>query len=133
MLVATRRRDRRIRTPNEDAGRISGGSRIESDQRGPIHILECDMTGLVANRVRIDLGRSQTMEETHGKEVPEQRERSGVMSVQNLAAFDVSQPARDTRQRLLPRDRLEPALPLHPDAAKRPGQPSPRVDEGTAV
>ncbi len=75
------------------------------------------MTRLVADRVRIDLGRTQAMKEAQGKEVAKERERAGVMSVQDLAAFDAPQAAGDPCQRLLPGDGLEPSLPLCPDAA----------------
>src|SRR5258708_37777159 len=116
-------RRRRIRTPEQDARCTFSGSRIESNQGGAVHVLERDMTGLVADRVRIDLGRTQTAKEAQREEVAEERERAGVVGVQDLAAFDAAQAAGGPCDRLLPADGLDAALPLPPDAAARPGQP----------
>ena len=63
VLVGVRRGGGRVGAPDEDARRIRGRARVEAVLGGPVDVLERDVTGLVADRVRIDLGGAEAVEE----------------------------------------------------------------------
>ena len=137
VVVRVGRRCRRIRAPDEYAGGIAGRPRVEARHRGPEDVLECNVPGLVADRVRVDLGRPETVEEAQGEEVAEKRERPRVVGVQDRlpagASFDLLQPRRDLGERFVPGDGLESALPLGADPAERARQPRLRIEERSVV
>jgi hypothetical protein len=95
------------------------------------------VSGLVADRVRVDLGRAQPVEEPQREEVGEEREGAGVVSVQDRVRaggrLDAPEALGDLRESLVPGDWLEPRLALRADPAKRPRQPRPRIEEGAVV
>ena len=95
------------------------------------------MPGLVADRVRVDLGRPEAVEEAQGEEVAEKRERSRVVGVQDRlpagTSFDLLQSRRDLGERFVPGDGLESALPLGADPAERARQPRLGIEERSVV
>ena len=111
VLMLMRCRSRRVRTPDEDAARLGCCLRVEPVARRTVEVGERLVTGLVADRVRIDLGRSESMKEALWKCRPQQRAGAGVVRVQDrrgpLPGNDRTQPGRDLAQRLIPRDRFE--------------------------
>ncbi len=109
-----RRRRRRIGAPDHHAGRAVDGARVEAARRFPVHQLQGDVPSLVAHGVRIDLGRADGVEESHGKAAGDQRAGSGVMGLQNrsaaVAGADRVETMCDVAERLIPAHRLEAAL-----------------------
>ena len=61
--------------------RAVSGSKPTS--RGAVDVLERDVPGLVADRVRVDLGRAEPVEEPQREEVGEEREGARVVGVQD--------------------------------------------------
>jgi hypothetical protein len=116
---------------------VAGGQRIEAEGGGAVHVLERDVSGLVADRVRIDLGRPESVEETQRKEVGEEREGACVMGIQDRVSagprLDAAKALGDLGERLVPGSRLELPLALRADPAKRARQPRVRVEEGAVV
>ena len=104
---------------------------------GAVHVLERDVPGLVADRVRVDLGSAEAVEEAQREEVGEQRERAGVVGVQERVRTcgrdDFLETAGDRRERLVPRHGLEAALALRADAPERSRQARLGVEEGAVV
>ena len=116
VVVCVRRRSRRIRAPDENAGGVAGGQRVEADEGGAVHVLERDVPGLVADRVRVDLGRAQPVEEAQRKEVGEEREGARVVGVQDRVRaggrLDATETLGDLLERIVPGDGLEPPVAL---------------------
>jgi hypothetical protein len=108
VLVLVRSRGRRVGSPDEDRGGVARGARIEAVEGRAVDVVERDVTGLVANRVRVDLGRAEAVEEALREVVAEQRERAGVVGVENRVrpgiGLDRGKPLRDLGDRLVPRD-----------------------------
>ena len=135
MLVGSR--GRRIRAPDEDRAGVSSRAGIEPLERGPVQVVERDVAGLVAHRVRVDLGRPEPVEEPEREVVADHRESAGVMGVQHRApavlVHDRPQPVSDLRDRVLPGDRREAALPLRSDPSQRGRQACVRVEHHAVV
>ena len=137
VVVGVRRRSRGIRAPHEDAGGVTRGRRVEADERRAVHVLERDVAGLVADRVGVDLRRSEPVEEAQREEVGEEREGSRVVRVQDRVGarlgLDPVEALGDLGERLVPGQGLEAAVALRPDPAQRARQPCLRVEEGAVV
>src|SRR5215218_9691181 len=137
MVVLVRRRSGRVRSPDEDAGGVARGQGIEADKRGAVHVLECDVPGLVADRVRVDLGRAEPVEEAQWEGVGKERKGSGVVRVQHglwpSRLVDAPESLGDFLNRSFPGDRLELALALGPQPAKWPRQPRSGIQERAVV
>ena len=123
VVVCVRRRSRRIRAPDENAGGVAGSQWIEADKGGAVHVLERDVPGLVADRVRVDLGRAQPVEEPKRKGVGEERERARVVGVQDRVCaggrLDATETLGDLPERIVPGDGLEAPVALRAGATKR--------------
>ena len=121
MCVGSRRRW--VGTPDHDARGVARRTRVEPDRGGAVEVVERDVAGVVADRVRLDLGRSQSVEEAEAEVVPDDRERARVVRVEDRLGpggrRDPPQGFADFRDRVLPRDRLELAPALRSDATKR--------------
>ena len=121
VLVGVWRRRGRVCAPDEDAGRVASGQRVEAHERGAVHVLERHVPGLVADRVRVDLGGPEPVEEAEREEVRQEREGAGVVRVQDRVRpdgrLDSLQSLGDLGKRLVPGDGLEPALALGSGAA----------------
>lgn len=80
------------------------------------------MTGLVANRVGIDFSRTEAIEETHRKMVPDSGKGACIMSIENcLGAIGINEPPEPIgycSYCVIPGYGLEPAFSL----ASRPAQ-----------
>ena len=83
VLVLVRGGGGRIRAPDDDARRIPGRARIEAELGGSVDVAERDVAGVVADRVRFDLGGAEPVEESLRERVREQAERAGVVGVQD--------------------------------------------------
>src|SRR5205823_5749292 len=71
MLVGGR--CRRVCAPYKDAARVTRRARVEAVLRGAVQVLERDVAGVVANRVQVDLGGPEPVEEALRKVIAEQR------------------------------------------------------------
>ena len=82
------------------------------------------MARFVADRVGVDLGGPDTVEETIGKGPADEPDGSGVMGVDDAAlevpVDEARELARNFAQRLIPGDGGEFALALGADALERP-------------
>ena len=123
VLVGVRRGVRRVGAPDQDAARVRRGPRVEAlgriaEQQAPRHV-----PGHVADRVRLDFGRSQPVKETQRKHVRQQRQRAAVVGVQNglrAGSLDhLAQCGGNAREGRLPADALEAPGSLRADAAQR--------------
>src|SRR5258708_37201004 len=117
-----------IRPPAHDTGRMSGRARIESIPGGTVQIAQSDVARHVANRVRRNLGGTQTMKETHRRNSGEQRYGSRVVSVEyGLPAVqvnDLMQPLRYFAECGFPGDGFEASPALGACAPQGLGQPT---------
>ncbi len=137
VLMLMRRRSRRVGSPDHDARRIRGASRVEAIQRGPIQVLQCDMPRLVADRVGVDLTGAEPAHEPAREMVAKQRERAGVVGREDRVsarAFDHPRQALgDLRQRLIPGHRPEAPTALRPLTPQRREQPGPGIQQDAVV
>ena len=137
VVMRVRRRSGRIRAPDENAGGIAGSQRVEADERGAVHVLERDVPGLVADRVRVDLGRAESVEEAQRKEVGEEREGARVVGVQDCVRaggrLDATETLGDVPERIVPGDGLKLPLALRAGPAQRARQPRRRIEKGAVV
>ena len=136
MLVAMRSRRRRIGTPHKDATGIDGAARIKTVLRRAVQISERDVTGLVANRVRIDLACTEGAHEAHPERVAKQRERARVVRVENrtwILRGDLTKSSRDHGDRLLPTGGTPSAHALGAVTQQRFGQPGVRIQEHAVI
>ena len=135
--MSMRRGSRRIRAPDENAGGIAGGPWIEADLGVAVHVLERNVAGLVADRVRIDFGGAEAVEEPKRKEEGEERERARVVGVQDRVpagvGLDSTETLGDLPERLVPGDRLERRVALWAGPTKRPRESGLGVEEGAVV
>ena len=111
----------RIRAPHDDAGGIARGTRVEARFRRAVDVVESDVSRLVADGIRVDFGRSEPVEEPQREGVREQRERPGVVGVQDRVRArlrgDRAEAGRDFVDGRVPRDGLELACSLRSDPA----------------
>ena len=123
-----------IGAPDDDAGGVCRRSRVEPALGRPVDVVEGDVTGQVADGVGVDLGRAEPVEEAHREGVGEQRERAGVVGVEDrlrpLGGVDLAEPRGDRRRWPRPRRpaRRSPA-PLGP--LRRSGVSSTSRDRAT--
>ena len=84
VLVGVGRRGRRVRAPDQDACGVAArcADRSRSAERA-VDVVERDVAGLVADRVGVDLGRAEPVEEPEPEGVGEQRAGAGVVGVQD--------------------------------------------------
>ena len=117
-----------VRAPDDDAGRVPGRARIEAELRRAVDVAQRDVAGVVADRVRLDLGGAEPVEESLRKRVREQAQRAGVVGVQDrrpaVVVHDLPEAPGDLLERRVPRDRREATLSLEAAAAKRLRQAS---------
>ncbi len=128
VLVLVRGGGGRVRAPDDDARRIPSRTRIEAELGGSVDVAERDVAGVVADRVRLDLGGAEPVEESLRERVREQAERAGVVGVQDgrpaLRVDDALEALGDLLERRLPRDRREAAFTLRAGATERPDEAS---------
>ena len=137
VLVLMRRRRRRIGAPDNNAGGVLRRPWIETDRRGAEHIAERNMARVVADRIGIDLGRAQAIEEAIGEVAGDQRAGAGVVGVDDRLGAGVggdrAEPLGDLADRRVPRDRFELAAALGAVAAQWHGQPGRGIAEHAVV
>ena len=83
VLVGVRRGRRGVGAPDEDAGGVGGAARVEPDLRRAVEVVQGDVPGEVADRVGVDLGRAEPVDEAQPVAVAELRERAGVVGVED--------------------------------------------------
>ena len=136
VLELMRPRDRRIGTPNHDARSVSGRARIEPCHRRPVHVVEREMTSLVADRVGVDLRGAEPGEEPQREAVGENRAGPGVVGVHDrgrILARDLRKSGGDLRESGIPGDRLELSGSLGRSPPQRSRQSGIRIQEDTVV
>ena len=134
VLVLVGRRGRGVGAPDQDAGGVARGARVEAVQRGAVDVVEGDVTGLVADGVGVDLGRAEPVEEAHREEVADQREGAGVVGVEDRSApgsATIAQPAGDLASASSHETGSKCRLPLGP--LRRKGSAAARRVEQHAV
>ncbi len=63
LRMGVRGRRRRVRAPHDDALGVARGARVKARLRRAVQVAEGDMASQVADGVRLDLGRSNAVEE----------------------------------------------------------------------
>jgi hypothetical protein len=137
VFMLMRRGSRRVRAPDHDARRIRGAARIKAIQRGPIQVLQRDVSRLVADRVGVDLTGAEPAQEPIREVVAKQRERAGVVGPEDcVSARALDYPGQalgDLRQRLIPGHGPEAAAALRPVPPERRQQPGPGIQQDPVV
>ena len=115
----------RVGSPDEDRGGVGRGAGVESLERGPVDVTESDVSRLVANRVRVDLGRAEPVEETQREVIPDHPEGAGVVGIQDRLAAAPRRPrgAADLRSppaRPPTRPLRRHPRPCHPPSGAEP-------------
>ncbi len=116
-------RCRWVGPPDDDAPTVRERLRVETLVRGSDHVSQRHVSGVVADRVGVDLGGAQPVEEAHGELAREQRAGPRVVGVQDrlrpVTFDDVAQARRDFAQRVVPGAALESGARLRAAAAQR--------------
>ena len=137
VVVGVGRTGRWVRTPDDDALRRRRGLGVEALLARAVDVAERDVARVVADRVRLHLGRAEAVEEALRKGPVDQRARARVVRVEDarraVPVRDRVQMGRDRRDRVGPVDRLEARLALRPDPAEWRGQPHLGIDERAVV
>ena len=131
VLVHMRPARRRIATPDDQAAGVFCGARIESGGAVAEHIAERHMAGEIADRIRVDLGGADMVEEAKRKLIGDHRTGAGVMAGQDIRGPAVGdetvEPRRDRAERLVPGDLGECSRSFRTGALQRFLQPCFRI------
>ena len=110
---------------------------IEAFQRIAEDEFKCGMTGFVADRVRIDFGRTDPVEQANGVGAAEKADGAGIMCMEDGArralADQIMELRGDPAERFLPGDGLELALALGADALQGRGEPEGLLPPGAII
>lgn len=113
VVVLMGSRHRGVGAPHHDDFACLGRPRIKPLLRVAVGVVQCNVSGLVADGVGVDLGGAQPREEALGEEEGEHGEGARVVGVEDRAGpqaiGDVGQPRGDLVKRLLPGHGLEAA------------------------
>ena len=135
--VGMRSRGGRVRPPDEHAIRVPDRPGVEAVEGRSQGHLEGDVPGLVADRVGIDLGRPEPVEEPQREPVRQQRAGPGVMGVHDGPAArsgeHVLDPSGDQAEGLVPPGGAELSRSLRPGPHERTGEPGGRVPPDPVV
>src|ERR1700737_733959 len=108
-FVLMRGRVRWISAPDQDRPCVPDRPRIKTFQRIAEYKLKRGVTSLVADRVRIDFRRANSIEQTNGKPTADQPNGSGIVSVQDRTCMtrvdQTAKPFCNLAEGLFPGDR----------------------------
>ena len=71
----------RVCAPDQNTARVRGSAGVKADGRTAEQQPPGNMSGHIADRVRLDFGCTQAVKETQGKHIGQQRQRAGVMGM----------------------------------------------------